>query len=742
MFLIEFLRYILEFFYGLTNSYGFSIILLSLTVTIIMLPLFWIAEKIQLRERARKAKMQSSLDEIKDVNNKQEKYYYTQEIYRKNNYHPIYSLIGLLGLLIQVPFFLAAYWMLLDYSPLEGVSFGPIKDLFQPDGLVSLKGMSINLLPFVMTIVNVFASYLYAKNKDKSEQIQLVIIALVFLVLLYKLSSALVLYWTMNNVFALGKNWLISNYGPKYQPQFLEKNQSKQKVYLSTLWTKNSYLIFPLLFSVFPLLSIYYTNIGELSFSQIASLLFIIPLVTLILLVFAKSVFKNSDKVALFGFLLVAHFFSFGHLRELLRILNLGYIRPNLLGIIYIAGFSLACYLLFQTKINLKKASKIFSVFSVCLFSIAVFNIVLYNVTTKDKTLAISTIKDIQGKKNGAASNLNQEYPDIYYLVFDGYANSEVLRETHNFDNRSFETFLEDRGFFVAPDSRSNYVATSLSLTSTLNMDYINDLKDVLGVKTKSVSLLYQMLSDNNVIAYLKNKGYKTVHFSSGWDVTKTNQYADYNLPNRNGVDEFTTTFMQTTFLLPIINYFAANNYINNILYTFDNVPKLEDIKEPKFVFAHIVSPHPPYVFDENGNRLPSELKMNNSWSEIDKKYYLQQLKFVNNKIKVLVDSLLKKSDKPVIILQSDHGPAFLGNDWENPSPEFIKERTKILNAILLNNDGKEYLYPTMSSVNTFRIVFNHVFKDNFELLKDSTFFSSYENPYNFIDVTNTVDTN
>ena len=172
MFLVDFLRYILEFFFGITHSYGFSIILLSLTVTIIMLPLFWIAEKIQDQERARKAKMQPLLDEIKNVKNKQEKYYYTREIYRKNKYHPIYSLTGLLGLMIQVPFFLAAYWMLLEYQPLQGVSFGPIKDLYRPDGLLSLGGFSINVLPFVMTIVNLLASYFHTKNSDKSEQRQ------------------------------------------------------------------------------------------------------------------------------------------------------------------------------------------------------------------------------------------------------------------------------------------------------------------------------------------------------------------------------------------------------------------------------------------------------------------------------------------------------------------------------------------------------------------------------------------
>ena len=95
--------------------------------------------------------MQSALDDIKNIKNKQEKFYYTKEIYRKNSYKLYYSLTGLIGLAIQVPFFIAAYWMLKDYVALEGVSFGPINDLFQPDAILSLGDLTINVLPILMT---------------------------------------------------------------------------------------------------------------------------------------------------------------------------------------------------------------------------------------------------------------------------------------------------------------------------------------------------------------------------------------------------------------------------------------------------------------------------------------------------------------------------------------------------------------------------------------------------------------
>ncbi len=210
MILVKILEQIFIFFHLITSNYGISIILLSLTVTIMMLPLFWIAEKLQNKERGRKAILQPALDKIRNLKNKQEKFFYTKEIYKQHNYSPYYSLTGLLGLLIQIPFFIAAFVMLKDFNALSDVSFGLIHDLFSPDSLFKIHKVSINVLPFLMTAVNLLAVYLYTKRMDNNEKIQLIIIAFVFLILLYELSSALVLYWTMNSVFSIGKNWLMS----------------------------------------------------------------------------------------------------------------------------------------------------------------------------------------------------------------------------------------------------------------------------------------------------------------------------------------------------------------------------------------------------------------------------------------------------------------------------------------------------------------------------------------------------
>jgi len=142
--------------------------------------------------------MQPLVDEIKRCYKGQERYYYLKTLNRQHGYSPLKAMIPVLSLLLQIPFFIAAYQYLEHFEALKGVSFGFIKDLSQPDGLFG----AINFLPIAMTIVNLITAWFYTRNGNTSERKQMLIIALAFLVLLFKLPSGLVLYWTMNNVFS------------------------------------------------------------------------------------------------------------------------------------------------------------------------------------------------------------------------------------------------------------------------------------------------------------------------------------------------------------------------------------------------------------------------------------------------------------------------------------------------------------------------------------------------------------
>ncbi len=185
---------------------GLSIIFVSLFVQILVLPLYKRAEAMQEAERQKQQEMKPFIDHIKKTFKKDERFMMLTTYYRQQGYEPIMSLRGTLSLLLQIPFFIAAFHYLSNLQLLRGTSFLMISDLGSPDGLIKIGGMSVNLLPILMTLINVVSGAVYTKGHDAKEKIQLYATAAIFLVLLYTSPAGLVFYWTLNNLFSLGKN--------------------------------------------------------------------------------------------------------------------------------------------------------------------------------------------------------------------------------------------------------------------------------------------------------------------------------------------------------------------------------------------------------------------------------------------------------------------------------------------------------------------------------------------------------
>lgn len=200
------MRIVIEVFFDISGSYGLAIIALSISANFVILPLYNIAEKWQVQERNMRAKLAPKIKEIKTAFKGQERFYMLKTLYRQNNYHPIISVRTSFGFLIQVPFFIAAYSLLNNYEDLQKISFLIFSDLSQADGVLEIAGNKINVMPIVMTVINLLSAFVYTKGFSKNELIQLYLIAFVFLVVLYGSPVALVFYWTVNNIFSLLKN--------------------------------------------------------------------------------------------------------------------------------------------------------------------------------------------------------------------------------------------------------------------------------------------------------------------------------------------------------------------------------------------------------------------------------------------------------------------------------------------------------------------------------------------------------
>jgi YidC/Oxa1 family membrane protein insertase len=193
---------------------GVSVIGVSIAVTALCLPLYVVAEKWQQVERETEKELKPGIDRIKQTFRGDEQYMMLSTYYRQHHYHPIMALRSSFGLLIQVPFFIAAYIFLSKLPQLQGQSFLFIRDMGKPDALLHFGAMSVNLLPIVMTVVNIVAGAIYCKGFPLKDKLQLYVMALIFLVLLYGSPSGLVLYWTMNNVFSLIKNIFYKFHNP------------------------------------------------------------------------------------------------------------------------------------------------------------------------------------------------------------------------------------------------------------------------------------------------------------------------------------------------------------------------------------------------------------------------------------------------------------------------------------------------------------------------------------------------
>jgi hypothetical protein len=345
------------------------------------------------------------------------------------------------------------------------------------------------------------------------------------------------------------------------------------------------------------------------------------------------------------------------------------------------------------------------------------------------------------------------ESPDIYYIILDAYARRDVLAETYGFDNQPFLDELARRGFYIANWSQSNYARTGISLGSSLNYSYFTEHEGdyVLGEGLDHEGEL--SIGNNLVRKELGCLGYTTIAFDSGYYWSGWRD-ADYFLsPTEKSFGDFLLTrvnafeamlihnsagliFKDMAALLSegynqaIESPFLAHR--ERVLFALDRtgnwVPHLES---PKFVFVHIVSPHPPYVFGLEGGvgtfTEPFTFKdtPESEQSEITK--YRAQVLYLNIEVLEMIDQILEYSKRPpIIIIQGDHG---IGRG--------IHDRMSILNAYYLPDGGDQLLYETISPVNTFRVIFNYYFGGEYALLNDISLFSQYESLFDFTEFPN-----
>jgi hypothetical protein len=526
---------------------------------------------------------------------------------------------------------------------------------------------------------------------------------------------------------------------------------------------KRQIVIHPLLVATYPILALLAYNIEWAAFSAAVRPLIITLLGAMLLWLILRAVLKDWAKAGFLCSLAVLLFFSYGHIYAILERADLGFAigRHRYLIPLWTISFLAVLVWAMRSRREFHGITVTMNLFAVAVLAFPVYTLLIYQFRS---TSGQSMAQEIQSQYHLEQLNPpDGELPDVYYIILDAYGRADILARIFDHDNAYFLDNLRSKGFYVVDKARSNYAQTSLSITSSTNMDYIQNLVPNLDPDNSNRDVLWGLIENNRVMQLMKSLGYKTVAFSTGLDGTDLQNVDIYysagkmdEIVTLSAISPFESMLIYTSgglilsdSLIVLPSYLPILKYPFEVrrartLTAFEKLSEIPEFEEPTFTFAHIIAPHPPFVFDRDGNPIdPNEPfslgfaygKETEEDLEDFVKGYREQLIFVNRCITQVIEDILAKSETPpIIILQADHGPKA-----KSPEIPYTRERMTILNAYYIQGNPSELLYDTITPVNTFRVVFDEVFGGDFKLLPDRVYFSLYKKPYEFYDLTDKI---
>jgi tetratricopeptide (TPR) repeat protein len=491
------------------------------------------------------------------------------------------------------------------------------------------------------------------------------------------------------------------------------------------MYNKKNLVFHPFLFALYPSLFFYNLNKHDLWFKDIILPTVVTLISTCLLLALFAYILKKVAKAGIFvSFFIILFFFYEAILNQFSR---------NAFGELLLSQdpalfWSYGAFLiLLFTGIKIRETNfftftRFLNIVSLTLIIFPIASIGLY----KFQSQLINIEKPNTLEETPIHSKMPDPKPDIYYIIVDSYTNGENLKHFWQYDNKEFLSYLKQKGFYVVPKGRSNYQHTGYSLPSSLNMQHVHDL-----AKYEDGALvtphLSKMWSQNKVARFLKSIGYKYI-IVGDW---LRSDFEDIHFTFRATISRYSEYFINKTWLksLELKSFDPIQKGRENTLHNFKWLGEIPKNKKPTFTYAHIMIPHPPFVFDRDGN-LPKEENLN-SPSIV----YPDQIAFTNKKLIDFIENVLSKSKtKPIIIIQADHG--FEVSTGIKPDEKDHRRVFGILNAYYLPQNGNQILYKTITPVNSFRLIFNHYFGTNLKILPDKSYFRfNFSDSWSFISI-------
>jgi len=504
---------------------------------------------------------------------------------------------------------------------------------------------------------------------------------------------------------------------------------------------KRAVLLIPFLYTLVSLLQLFYVSAIVVAPNQILRPLVTVWVLLLFLLLPINWLLRDWNWTAIFLTVFVLGFFF-----------SVDYFSVISIIIASIFGVWLVVAKLLKVKVEISHFLNFLAGLGVvfALYSFVIIGTLFSKIPLRDYWNAVAGVKDFQV----ASLSTPEVKRDIYYIILDDYARSDVLQELYGYDNSFFLEHLDQLGFIVLEDYHSNYPTTHLSVASTLNMEYIQEFAPGLE-DSYSRWLMKPFIDYSRVRTLLEEEGYQTISISSNWTITENTTTDMYYHPYPVMLSNFEGFILGSTPLRlvgPILQGFSsvrsADSQREVVTFNFKTLASIPKIPGPKFVFAHIISPHPPFIFDKAGNPVEINYAFNfkdgNEYPGSKDEYrqgYIDQLQFVNRRLLETISAIIENSDfPPIIILQADHGSG-LFIDFTSSVDTCIKERFSPFAAYYLPGVNDRSFVSDVSGVNTFRIVFNEYFDARLPLLDNLQYYYKKDvSFYEFEDVTSRVD--
>lgn len=513
---------------------------------------------------------------------------------------------------------------------------------------------------------------------------------------------------------------------------------------------------FPITLSMYPVLSLLATNIAQADLVDALRAFIVSILIACVVYALMDIWLRDALRAAILSTFLLLLFFSYGHVYALVEdftIFSFNVGRHRFLILIWLIAAYLVVRWVRNPQRSFDQMGRALNVTSIILVAIPVVQILVFQFRSVEPITAKPSSEKSGSEVDAAETQLietvePEALPDVYYIILDMYTRQDVLSSKLGFDNSEFIERLEDLGFYVASCGNSNYTSTVLSLGATLNLDYFQDLVGKIDDKATSPYRYGELVKENRVVEIFRRLGYSIISFESGFSPTEWEDATYYTPLGKNrmlgGMNPFEVMFFKTTMGLFLFEFDDAlpaafqayydSAYIQHrdrILMELDGIANASEIAGPRFVFAHILAPHNPFVFGPDGEFIrrhtPFTLNMDtesDNWDEFAPGY-IGQVRYLNTRVEAIVARILNESKFPaVIIIQGDHGiPTIKPDDY----------KSAIFNAIYLPDAGRESLYPSISSVNTFRLVLDAYFGTDYGLLEDVSYYSTHKKfPFQF----------